>query len=250
MPKRFSDSSKWDDPFFAGLSNNYKLLWIYMLDKCNHAGIFKVNKRLAEFSLDTKFDWKEVLKVFKGRIQTLNREKWFILKFIEYQYGVLQENNRVHNSIIQILKKEGVYKGCARAVIGSKDKDKEQDKDKDKEYPFNEIWEKYPNPVGKKDAIRHFNASVKTEQDWKDVNQALKNYTASDKVKKGFIMNGSTFFNNWQDYVNYKNPGPGAVKETKEKFDPNCRQKCNKGWHIVVKDGASGYRKCSCWRDR
>ena len=61
MAKRFTDSTKWDDPFFADLSNDYKLLWIYILDKCDHAGIYKVNKKMAEFCLNTKFDWKEVL---------------------------------------------------------------------------------------------------------------------------------------------------------------------------------------------
>jgi len=129
MAKRFSDSLKWDDPFFSDLSNDYKLLWIYILDKCDHAGIFKVNKRLAEFCLNIKIDWKEVEGVFKGRIQTLNHEKWFIPKFIYYQYGVLTENNRVHNSIIQILKKEGVYKLLERTVQGRKDKDKDKDKE-------------------------------------------------------------------------------------------------------------------------
>ena len=133
MPKRFSDSLKWDDPFFSELSNEYKLLWIYILDKCDHAGIFKVNKKMAEFCLNVKFNWNEIQGVFKGRIQTLNGEKWFIPKFIEFQYGILSENNRVHNSVIQILKKEGVYKGLERTVLGPKDKDKEKDKDKVKD---------------------------------------------------------------------------------------------------------------------
>ena len=128
MAKRYTDSLKWDDPFFADLPNDYKLLWIFILDKCNHAGIYKLNPRMAEFCLGTKYDWNKVLGVFKGRIQSLNEEKWFIPKFIEYQYGVLTDTNRVHNSIIQILNKEGL-----RTVLGSKDKDKDQDKVKDKD---------------------------------------------------------------------------------------------------------------------
>lgn len=137
MAKRFSDSFKWDDPFFSNLSNEHKLLWIYMLDKCDHAGIFKVNKRMADFCLNTKVDWKAVEGAFKGRVYPLNSEKWFIIKFIEYQYGVLEENNRVHHSIIQILKKVGAYKLLTRPLQGAKEqeqeKDKDQDKDKDKD---------------------------------------------------------------------------------------------------------------------
>ena len=145
MAKRYTDSLKWDDPFFADLSNEYKLLWIFILDKCNHAGIYKVNPRMAEFCLGTKYDWTKVLGVFKGRIQSLNDEKWFIPKFIEYQYGVLVETNRVHHSILQILTKEGLYKDCSRTILGSKDKDKEKDKvkDKEKENSISLFWEHY-----------------------------------------------------------------------------------------------------------
>jgi hypothetical protein len=68
-------------------------------------------------------------------------------------------------------------------------------------FPFDEIYLKYPNKVGKKAAQRHFEASVKTEQDWLDIQTALKNYLVSDKVAKGFIQNASTWFNDWISWV-------------------------------------------------
>jgi len=67
---------------------------------------------------------------------------------------------------------------------------------------FNEIWEKYPNKDGKKAAFRHFKASVNSDKNWKDINQALSNYLAhleTEKWKKP--KNGSTWFNNWQDWI-------------------------------------------------
>lgn len=73
--------------------------------------------------------------------------------------------------------------------------------DKVSEFDFESIWAKYPNKDGKKAADRHFKASVKTEKDWQDINQALKNYLDSEVVKKGFIKNGSTWFNNWRDWI-------------------------------------------------
>jgi hypothetical protein len=51
-------------------------------------------------------------------------------------------------------------------------------------------------------AKRYFNSSVKTEDDYRNINIALRNYLASDRVKKGFIKNGSTWFNNWKDWIN------------------------------------------------
>ena len=66
---------------------------------------------------------------------------------------------------------------------------------------FEELWIKYPNKDGKKLSLRAFNTSVSTEQDIADIRLALENYLKSDKVKKGFIKNGSTWFNNWRDWV-------------------------------------------------
>jgi len=80
-------------------------------------------------------------------------------------------------------------------------------------FNFEDIWSKYPNKDGKKDALRHFKASVKNEKDMDDIHQALNNYLNSEKVKKGFIKNGSTWFNNWRDWINY------------EEFVPNGKSK-------------------------
>ena len=70
-------------------------------------------------------------------------------------------------------------------------------------FPFEELWTKYPNKVGRKEAVRHFEASIHTLRDFSDINKALENYLRSERVAKGFVMNASTFFNNWQDWLNY-----------------------------------------------
>ncbi len=69
---------------------------------------------------------------------------------------------------------------------------------------FEKIWVKYPNRIGKKAAFKHFKASVKTKKNLTDIYKALENYKASKRVKKGYVQNGSTWFNNWQDWVNYR----------------------------------------------
>ena len=58
--------------------------------------------------------------------------------------------------------------------------------------------------MGKKRAFRSFRASVKDEGAWQRINKALDNYLASERVKKGFIQNGSTWFANWEDWLEYK----------------------------------------------
>jgi len=67
---------------------------------------------------------------------------------------------------------------------------------------FEELWFKYPNKLGKKNALRHFNASVKADKDIKDIKKALDNYLAhlqANTWKKP--QNASTWFNNWHDWI-------------------------------------------------
>ena len=82
-------------------------------------------------------------------------------------------------------------------------------------YDFQAIWAKYPNRDGGKEAERHFKASVKTAKDYADIQIALENYMQSEKVSKGYIKNGSTWFNNWRDWIDYEEPS-GDSKELRE----------------------------------
>lgn len=78
-------------------------------------------------------------------------------------------------------------------------------------FNFNEILAKYPNRDGSKKAKIYFDSSVKTEEDWININKALENYLDSPAVLKGFIKNASTWFNNWKDWIEYKNPNPETL---------------------------------------
>ena len=71
---------------------------------------------------------------------------------------------------------------------------------------FNTLWEQFPNKVGRNKAEMHFLASVTKDQDLLDIDIALKNYLSSRRVAEGFVQNGSTWFNNWQDWINYIEP--------------------------------------------
>ena len=71
---------------------------------------------------------------------------------------------------------------------------------------FESVWSKYPKKLGKNGAIRSFNATVKTEDDVIAINKALTNFLGS-RIAKGdpqYIPHGATWFNNWRDWVDYK----------------------------------------------
>ena len=103
MAKRFTDSEKWEDPFFTELTNEYKLVWIYLLDKCDHAGFYKVNIKMLNFCLNSELTEGSILDKFNSRIKVLSPEKWFIPKFIVFQYGDLDDSSRFHKSILKTL---------------------------------------------------------------------------------------------------------------------------------------------------
>ena len=72
---------------------------------------------------------------------------------------------------------------------------------------FEELWKQYPKAIGKKEALKHFTASVKTPEDLDNIKKALTNYSQSKRVKDGYVQNGSTWFNNWTDWINFKEVG-------------------------------------------
>jgi hypothetical protein len=135
MAKRFTDTDKWKTPLLKGLEAPYKLLWLYILDDCDHSGIWLVDMDVANIRLGQQIDVNDAISELSDNIIVLDDgDKWFIPEFISFQYGELSLDNRVHKSVIQSLTKHGIeYKGLTRPLQGStyKDKDKYQDKDKE-----------------------------------------------------------------------------------------------------------------------
>lgn len=122
------------------LPAKYKLAWLWVLDNCDHAGIAEVNPRLMEFMIGEPIDADEFLRVMQGRVTKPKPGKWFVRRFIEFQYGeTLSRANSAHRGVLRKLAEAGVEspvkieeapaKGLDRACQGPQDKDKDKDKD-------------------------------------------------------------------------------------------------------------------------
>lgn len=133
MPKRFTATEKWTDPWFCSLTDNEKLFWLFLLDNCDNAGIWRVNWFV--FGCYVK-NFKYNPEPFKDRVIVMDKEKWFIPKFVTYQYGNLNPNCLPHLSVIRILQKHTVTEQYAKGCLTLKDKDKDKDKAKDKDSPI------------------------------------------------------------------------------------------------------------------
>jgi len=79
----------------------------------------------------------------------------------------------------------------------------------DIEYSFNLLWEQYPKKLGRKSALKHFRASVKTMEHYQNIQAALQKYCAHRKNKDPeYTQQGSNWFNSWQDWVDFEIPPP------------------------------------------
>jgi len=107
MAKRFTDTIKWKKRFFRELPNDYKLLWIYIIDDCDHAGIWEVDFATVKLKIGIDFDPKETLNKFDNRVIEFNGgDKWFIPSFVRFQYGdELKMTVKAQWSAIQLIKK-------------------------------------------------------------------------------------------------------------------------------------------------
>ena len=138
MAKRMTDTDKWKKRFVRELSPEHKLLWFYILDDCNHAGIWEVDLEVASIrigeTLQHDIPAEDMLsQSFLDKIVIFdNGDKWFIPEFIDFQYGELNPNSNVHKSVIALLQKynlEGYLKGSQTLPDRVQDKDKAKAKD-------------------------------------------------------------------------------------------------------------------------
>lgn len=137
MAKRYTDTDKWKKPFIKSLPLEYKAFFLYLLDECDHAGIWHVEIEVAAARLGTNLSLDKALKLYKDRVFEFdNKTKWFVLDFVKFQYGVLDIKNKVHKSVADklgnynlLIYLENENKGLPRGLQDPKDKDKEKDKD-------------------------------------------------------------------------------------------------------------------------
>jgi hemerythrin len=138
MAKRLSDTDKWKFEDFRLLPPKMKLAWLYMVDNCDHAGIWTIDMGLMSFQIGDKITLEELLQSFPSDLIQLGAHL-FMPKFIIEQYKgykKLNPANKVHASVINRLKEfnyndlektfEGATKPQASPLLGSKDKDKDK----------------------------------------------------------------------------------------------------------------------------
>ena len=134
MPKRFTDTEKWKDEWWGSLSNDYRMIWLYLVDSCSIAGIWKKDFRGLNFNCNTSIKEEELVKVFGSRL--IDRGNYFFIpKFVRFQYPKgLNSNKPAIISVVKELIQNDlttiINQSLGNGFLTIKDKDKDKDKDK------------------------------------------------------------------------------------------------------------------------
>jgi hypothetical protein len=104
--KRFSETDKWKDEWFSSLLPLEKLVWLFIIDNCDNAGFFELNKRINSFLIGiTEAEYLgAIMGLNRGLLGAKNNEMYFVKKFLFHQKNLpLNSENNAHKQIIQLI---------------------------------------------------------------------------------------------------------------------------------------------------
>lgn len=235
MAKRFIDTDLFKKKFIRDLDGTYKLLWIYIINDCNHAGIWEPDFEVASIRIGVTVYEDQALKKFGDKVVQINGgEKWFFPSFIQFQYpSGLNPKNNAHISVISILERYKIKDLTSPsldpnlgAMVMDKDmvKVKSMDKEKVKEevkfqslntsYPFKNFVKTYDKKVG--DLLYLESTWIRmSEVERKEITQTLPKFIESKPDKK-YRPNMKTYLEErmWTDEIIL----PEKKKDKYEKF--------------------------------
>lgn len=107
MAKRFTDTDKWKRPWFRELAPTAKIVWFYILDNCDHCGVWAGDFALLNFQTGLSISPQAFAQWFGDKFVTLD-EKYFFPSFVEFQQGKLSPAKNAHRPIIEFLDKNGL----------------------------------------------------------------------------------------------------------------------------------------------
>lgn len=103
---RFTAPEKWNDEWFSNLKPIEKLVFLYLVDKCDNAGFFEINKRIDAFLIGITEDefLANLRSLKKTYIPSIDGRKIWIKNYLKYQKNLpLNIGNNAHKQIITFI---------------------------------------------------------------------------------------------------------------------------------------------------
>lgn len=189
--------------------SQYVHLWIHLLLKANHkpkefmwnnniiiikeGQLLTGRKELAKETGIPETNIERILDLFENgqQIEQQKTTKYRVITIINYK-KYRDMDTKTDN------------KRTTSGQQADTNKNIKNDKNEKNSDWFEILWDLYPRKLGKKQAIKHLSSSIKTEKDFEDCKNAIENYKyelKKNNTEEKYIKHGSTFFNNWQDYI-------------------------------------------------
>ncbi len=223
--KRFTETTKWNDPWYRELPNTMKCVWHFILDHCDVAGIWVVDFKIVSFYVNESVDEVRVMAEFnKGKLRVKelsggSSPKWFIPQFIIFQYGALSKESPPHKKIISILDREGLPYPSVTPRGGKpypKPRVQEEEEDKEEEKDIN-IYNTIINDLNYILSTSYKGTTLKTKQlikqrlrdgftftDFQRVHRNMENAWGSDQKMIRYLRPETLYSNKFEGYLNYK----------------------------------------------
>ena len=84
MPKRYTNTDKWEEKWFRLLDPAEKVAWFYIVDNCNDVGVWDVDYDLGNFLIGQAINWDVFLKKVSDKVCEISNDKWRIKGFRDY----------------------------------------------------------------------------------------------------------------------------------------------------------------------
>jgi hypothetical protein len=227
MAKRFTDTDKWKRPWFRALSQKAKLVWFYILDNCDHCGVWPAAFDLLAFQSGVKVTREEFEEWFAGKVVRLDEDKYFIPSFVPFQQGELSPAKNAHKPIIAFLDKHGlsldeptipsvshqepIPMGPSKGNSKGKGKGNQGGVggNTDTALDFEALYQKYPRRLNKAEARARFLRIITTPEQYDKLSQAIDRYRAhvlAERTEAKYIKHLSSFLGTeekqpWQDWL-------------------------------------------------
>lgn len=232
MAKRFTDSKKWDKPWYKKLPAKYKCLWDFITSKCDLAGVWEIDFDGASYHIGEPVSERDAQRFFKDHIYIINPRKWFVVDFIKFQYGEnpLNPKSPIHKKVLEILTKYSLS-DTLYATLPARVKEEEEEKEGEEEgeqeeengvtilseTDFEIFWDAYDKKTGDKKKLK-VKWDKLTEKERVSALAYIPVYVAATPDKQ-YRKNPDTFLNNksWNDEIIQRN-------ETRNSGKPNASQ--------------------------
>lgn len=110
----------WEKSWFFALPTEIKLFWIFISTHCDHAGIWSVNRELAETFTKCELDWEKIAELLSDRIIAISDEYWWLKNHVSDQYGEIDRKTKPHTPVFKSLEKHNLFEYFTEGSTESK----------------------------------------------------------------------------------------------------------------------------------